>query len=55
MTKKQAISQILRAYHAHGGGSPQHIAALKLYDKIAGTWSDYAALANNTQERTHTP
>lgn len=34
----------------HGGGSPQHIKALKRYDKIAGTWSDYAALEKDFKQ-----
>ena len=44
MSKYQAMQLLIKAYRKYGGGSPQHIKALKRYDKIAGTWSDYKAM-----------
>lgn len=44
MSIKQARALVVAAYKKHGGGSRQHIKALKRYDSIAGTWTDYEAL-----------
>jgi hypothetical protein len=40
MTAIQARELVVRMYRKHGGGSPQHIKALKRYNKIANLYSE---------------